>query len=267
MPYPARISNYRRIVDEEGRERDQVTLIATHGMCTLNFDPETRMLATARTDYSPPDSPVPAFRIRSAFEFDPKVYDVLPKPIVFDPPEGARRVDSLAIMFGRADRSQEQGMRVGPGDPAPGFEEYTLDGLKIRLQDELEKGVVVLAFWSVASTEARQGLSVVDELRAWARESGGAVVWPVNTREREGHKSDRWTRAFEWWEQTGFREPSLFDAEFRIAEAYGVEGVPVTVVIRSDGIVHEIIAGFSRDWPDRLKASVAGARAATEDGG
>ncbi len=54
------------------------------------------------------------------------------------------------------------------------------------------------------------------------------------------------------------------DYEGETAAPYGLDGIPVSVVIRADGVVHAYHLGLLPDYIESLKREINGALAARE---
>jgi len=59
-----------------------------------------------------------------------------------------------------------------------------------------------------------------------------------------------------WVKQTKLSVPVLMDSDGKVAESYGVEGIPTTVVIGTDGKVRKVFVGFSDDGETQLKSAI-----------
>lgn len=259
MPGALRVSNFRTIVDVEGRELDQVTLLSPDGVVALNMDPRTHLLTTASCEYTPPGAPVPNFYIRREFTFHPQILAELPEPLAFDP-DGRRAVSTPQALAGMAEDTTVEVLKIAAGTVVEDFEAITLEGARVRLADERERGVVVLVFWGQWNVESLAGMERVVALADAAKESGEFVVWPVNTRERGLDRAERWERAFGWWDEQRIRYDSVFDHDDAIAAAWGIEALPLTVVIRRDGTVQAIIPNLSTEWTGQVEQAIEAAR-------
>jgi len=56
----------------------------------------------------------------------------------------------------------------------------------------------------------------------------------------------------EFVKQTKLGVPVLMDRDGKVGEAFGVEGIPQTVVIGKDGKVRKVFVGFSDKLPEML---------------
>ena len=120
------------------------------------------------------------------------------------------------------------------GMPASEFSLTDLDGKSHKLEQYRGK-VVLLNFWATwckpCTTEMPAMQTVYDELR-----EKGFVVLAVNELEDEGKVREHivaYKHTF----------PVLLDRENKVANQYGVFGLPVSVFIDQNGVVREYIKG------------------------
>ena len=120
------------------------------------------------------------------------------------------------------------------GMPASEFSLTDLDGKSHKLEQYRGK-VVLLNFWATwckpCTTEMPAMQTVYDELR-----EKGFVVLAVNELEDEGKVREHivaYKHTF----------PVLLDHENKVANLYGVFGLPVSVFIDQNGVVREYIKG------------------------
>lgn len=127
---------------------------------------------------------------------------------------------------------------------APAFALQDMDGRTHALKDYLGK-VVMINFWATWCPPCRREMpsmeSVYQELR-----DGPFVVLAVNEWETPDH-------VFPWIGQLDlFPEfPILFDRDGAVSEAYGVKGLPTTVLVDREGnIVYRAVGGRDFDHPE-----------------
>ncbi|MEO0588149.1 MAG: TlpA disulfide reductase family protein, partial [Planctomycetota bacterium] len=130
------------------------------------------------------------------------------------------------------------------GTPAPDFTLNTLDGQPVTLTD-LNASVVVLDFWATWCPPCVAALPELQAYADWAEAQGLPVeVFAVNLRENE-------PPVRQFLAQNNLSLTTLMD-DGRVADLYGVSGIPQTVVIHNGTIAH-IHIGFSPDYQDKLK--------------
>jgi peroxiredoxin len=118
------------------------------------------------------------------------------------------------------------------GRAAPDFTLPALDGRPVRLSD-LGGKVVLLAFWATWCEPCRYEAPMFERL---AKEFDGLDVWGVT--------NDSAEKAAEWLTRHAAHLPTLLDRRREAQRAYGVERIPVTVVIGRDGRVCSHIVGL-----------------------
>jgi peroxiredoxin len=140
------------------------------------------------------------------------------------------------------------------GNPAADFTLPDLNGRQLRLSDYRGK-MVLLNFWATwckpCTTEMPAMQAAYDKLR-----EQGLVVLAVNELEDTA-------KVRQHIETYGHTFPVLMDGNNRVANMYGVFGLPVTVFIDPNGVVQEYIKGGLlteqriHDVVSRLKQSTA----------
>ena len=118
--------------------------------------------------------------------------------------------------------------------PAPDFTLGLFDGGEISLSD-LRGQIVVLNFWASWCTPCKEEAPMLESV--WQRYAGqGVSVIGVDYKDTEPA-----ARAF--IEEFGITYPNGPDTRSRIAGAYGVQGVPETVVITQQGEIAKVFVG------------------------
>lgn len=160
---------------------------------------------------------------------------------------------ALVLVAGLAGTVWAMGSRPpAAGMPASEFSLTDLDGKSHKLEQYRGK-VVLLNFWATwckpCTTEMPAMQTVYDELR-----EKGFVVLAVNELEDEGKVREHivaYKHTF----------PVLLDHENKVANQYGVFGLPVSVFIDQNGVVREYIKGGLlteariHDIVDRIQAA------------
>jgi len=117
------------------------------------------------------------------------------------------------------------GPQPAHGEPAPAFEAPRLGGGRITL-DQFRGRPLVLNFWASTCGPCRREMPL---LQATAAKAGVAVLL---VDERDGESAAR-----SFLSQVKVALPSGYDPDGRVGVLYGVEVLPVTVFIRSDGTI------------------------------
>ncbi|MCC6681802.1 MAG: TlpA family protein disulfide reductase [Phycisphaeraceae bacterium] len=142
------------------------------------------------------------------------------------------------------------------GQDAPLIETVTSTGQPYKLADEAAK-VVVLDFWATWCGPCRAALPHIQAVSDWARDNDKSVaVYTVNVGETPAD-------ANAFWKEQGFTMPILMDQDNAISIAYGVQGIPQTVVI-ADGKVLHVHVGFDPNAEATLEAEIDAALAEAE---
>jgi peroxiredoxin len=141
------------------------------------------------------------------------------------------------------------GARGAPpaGEAAPLFTLADLDGNAVSLAAYRGR-VVVLHFWATWCTPCRHEMPILDAVSR--RHAGEAIVLAINLAE----KRER-VRAFR--QETGLTLPILLDPRGKVAAAYGVLSLPITLVVGPDGRVAGSVEMGTLTEAD-LEARIAG---------
>ena len=110
-----------------------------------------------------------------------------------------------------------------------------IDGNKVHLSKFKGKWLV-LNFWATWCGPCRKGLPVLMEV-AKARANDNVVLWAVDLDESKSKVQD-------FLKKKGWNLPVLLDAKGKVSQKYGVGGIPHTVVIGPDGVIHSVEIGF-----------------------
>lgn len=146
------------------------------------------------------------------------------------------------LLVGIPRTSPTRDPRVAVGLPAPELRATLLDGSPVSLKGLRGKPVLV-NFFATWCTPCLAELPHFDRLhQAYADR---LQVLMVNVGE-----APQGVRAFV--EANGFRFPVVLDSEGQLAGAFGVYGIPWTVVIDARGTVRAIRPGPVRDWDDLM---------------
>lgn len=124
---------------------------------------------------------------------------------------------------------------VKQGQIAPDFHGTALDGRAVSLAEFRGKSPVVLNFFSQTCPPCHEEMP---HLRALAEKYGSRGLRVVLVSLDEDREA-----ASVLPRQAGVKFPVLFDPRGRLAEEYGVQALPHTVVINRLGLVHAVVIG------------------------
>jgi thiol-disulfide isomerase/thioredoxin len=212
------------------------------GEVEVQLDAASGRLASLNYSAVPPGAPE-GLRIPVTMAVTSRSYpDNLPTPITFDA-KGRKGVDSI-------DKLEET---LETGGAAPDFTLQDTAGNQVSLAS-LKGSVVVLDFWATWCGPCMKGLPKIDEFAKWAAESGKPIkVFAVNTMENATDPAERLDKIGAFWKSKGFAFPTLIDADDAVSRAYGVQGIPFTVVIDPQGNVADVHMGLVPSLVDDLK--------------
>lgn len=149
----------------------------------------------------------------------------------FVPPANAKMVDSF-----RPQQNEEEAPSPLLGKPAPEFELNLLDGGKASLAKHKGKDVVLIDFWATWCGPCRKSLPILANVTEQYKDKG-VVFYALNQRENPEAIKD-------FLSKQSFKLTVALDTEGKVGEAYGVEGIPQTVLIDKDGKVRAVHIGY-----------------------
>ena len=157
----------------------------------------------------------------------------------FAVPAGAEKVDSVQKIFARGPAGAEGEDPAGAlkGKPAPEFSIDLLGGGKASLAEHKGKNVVILDFWATWCGPCVRGLPIVTEIAKQYADKG-VVFYAMN----EGEDAPTI--------EPFLKEKKLelkvgLDKDSSVGKAYGVTGIPHTVIIDKEGVIRVVHVGFS----------------------
>jgi thiol-disulfide isomerase/thioredoxin len=120
------------------------------------------------------------------------------------------------------------------GEPAPGFQFQGPGGQPVSLSD-LQGSPLLLNFWATWCGPCRMGMPYLQQI--WDEwQEDGLLLLAINIGESPSDVEG-------FMQGQGFSFPVLLDSEGAIAEQYGIQAIPTTFFIDSDGIIQEVKVG------------------------
>jgi len=137
------------------------------------------------------------------------------------------------------------------GKAAPAFKLPGLDGKTVSLAG-LKGQVVVIDFWATWCGPCKVSLPHLDKMYQ-AQKADGVSVFAIDEQEDVGDVK-------QFVAETKLGVPVLLDRDAKVGEAYGVEGIPQTVVIGKDGLVKKVFVGFGPGTAEEILKVVEAAK-------
>jgi peroxiredoxin len=178
--------------------------------------------------------------------------DLPPETFRFEPPEDAEKVDSF--FAGLLDQEPHALL----GQEAPPLKLKLLDGGQFDLAVHKGRDIVILDFWATWCPPCVRALPGLIEIADEYRERN-VVLYAVNQEE-----TPQTIRRFLERRKLSVKVP--LDDDGQAGEAYQVEGLPQTVMIGKDGIIHLVHVGAASktELREDLDALLAGRNLAAE---
>ena len=120
------------------------------------------------------------------------------------------------------------------GEGAPNFTLTSLDGSVVTLSD-LRGQVVVLDFWATWCGPCEESLPHLQALHQQYADQG-VIVLAINVEENRDQVS-------RFIQDNSYTFTVLLDSDGAVSNAYGVWGIPYTVVVDQSGVGHEVYQG------------------------
>jgi len=131
---------------------------------------------------------------------------------------------------------------VSAGNPAPDFELASLTGESITLSS-LQGRPVLLNFWALSCPYCLAEMPYIQQAHN---------TYTINIR-------DSSSAITSYLEYGNYNLKVLRDNGAHVATEYGVDGIPVTVLIDKNGIIRDVVIGAFPNWPtldNRLAAII-----------
>jgi thiol-disulfide isomerase/thioredoxin len=163
-------------------------------------------------------------------------FDVTPGPkdFAFTVPKNAKKVQSL---FGHGQEEEELPPLLGKAAPPISLDRF--DGKRLKLAEHSGKGVVMIDIWATWCGPCRKELPELIEV-AKDYESKGVVFYAINLRESK-------KKIEEFLKKQNLEMTIGLDLKGKVAEAYGVHGIPMLLLVDKKGIVQAVHIGYRTD--------------------
>lgn len=237
----------------------------------ITVDPETKLMKSLVLKISAGDMVQEGATLTYTHTFENTVHDQPPDAAKFAFDPGKRqKVDVLRALLPKAapGGEGEEGGGMLVGKPAPDLVLATATGKAVNLE-ELQGRVVVLDFWSTWCGPCRQALPLLHQVAKWVDEKQLPVtiltvnVWEIQDPEKNNPDA-RLENVKKFWEKNRYTLPVAMDYSDEVARAYGITGIPFSVIIRTDGVVHAQHTGAGGDYVESLKRDINEALQAVE---
>lgn len=250
------------VVDEvvDGVTRRRFELASERQSVTLLVDPTTGLPTSMTTFIEGVGGPAAGTEVRyeHTFEYERPELAAVREEFAFD--AGARQKVDLLAALAKVEERPGGGapggpQRIGPdgmpvhalvGEPVPGLVMPLLEGGLLDLGAS-DGRVLVLDFWALWCGPCKAAMPALHDVEKLFRgEDAPVAFYTVNVFEQEPDLAKRHAAVRQYWTSQKFTIPVAMDDSAEAGKAFQVPGIPMTVVVRSDGVVHAVHVGFNK---------------------
>lgn len=259
-----------RGIEHEGKQLDRITMTSDWEHAEILIDPATRLIQSQSVRITAGPFVQEGATLIYSYKYEYQTHDKPLPDATFELELGQRqRVDLMAQLPPKVNP------QLGPaaaliGTPAPELVLSTADGKAIDIED-LHGRVVVLDFWASWCGPCMQALPKLHEVARWTSDQELPVtvltvnIWEVRDPEKNTAEA-RLESASNTWARRNFTLPILMDYTDQSAEKFNIRSIPTTVIIRSDGIIHNVHVGAGENYVQQIKDDINEALKAVEPG-
>ena len=233
-------------VQEDGNMA--IDLSDRHAHATVVLDATTRLVSSVHATRRAVPGAVGSVPVAYAASYSAVAENSLPsEPISL----ANRRVvtDIAALQIDAVER-----VYVGVGGQAPDFVLPMLGGGEVSMES-LRGHVVLLDFWATWCVPCRAGLPDINKIyQATGHNAADVRVFGVNVMEGDSSEERRMEIVGKFWTGEPVSFPTLVALSDELTKAWGIGGIPTTVVIGPDGTVLERVDRFTvGEWKHLLE--------------
>ncbi len=250
----------------DGQTYQQITFEGPDGRLQLNIDPTTSRIHSIEHVMTSGAFLAGGSTSTTRYQYTYSTFDKPPpaEEYTFSPGD-RQQVSHLASLSPPPPPPPPTPPAAQPGTPAvgkhaPSIILATADGGAIDLEDHRGE-VVVLDFWATWCMPCRHALPLLHQVAAWAEDEQLPVkIFAINVWEicdaQENSPQSRLDAVNKFWQEQKFTLPVAMDYSDQTAAAYGISGIPTTVIIRGDGTIHAIHVGAGDDYINSLRRDI-----------
>jgi len=139
---------------------------------------------------------------------------------------------------------------LGPGTKAPDFSLLALDGKDYSLQEALQSGPVLLAFFKESCPVCQFTFPFIERIYQGVNSAGSIRIWAIS---QDDTRDSR-----EFVREYGITFPVLLDGRgYPVSNAYGLTTVPTLFLVETDGRVAITSIGFNRNEIETIASRLA----------